>query len=270
MQQINLLSLNKAQGVRFLYELLEVASVKNIQLVKQIIHNINKHGSSNLLNEIKDNWYNSVEAGQPNYSIYEQTEYLAEAWLCWETYSKSYLKNLQIPKLFPPNGIQRDNQHSKLIVDLGNGLGFTTASIKLMFPNADVIGTNIKDSEQDKIADKLGKIYGFKTVADIKQIKTQPDLLIGFEYFEHFEQPLKHLEETIGGTKPKRLLLANTFNAEAIGHFHYYKIDDKLEHGKKLGRLFNNALRDIGYQKIETKLWNNRPSYWKLKTNVNQ
>lgn len=270
MQKTNLLALNKAQGISFLYELLEVSSVKNVQSVKQIIHNITKHGSSNLLKGIEHNWYMSLEAGQPDYSVYEPTEYLAEVWFCWETYSKTYLRDLQTPKLFPPYGIQKDNQDSKLIIDLGNGLGFTTASLKMMFPNAEVIGTNIKDSEQDKIANILGALYGFTTVADIREVKTQPDLLVAFEYFEHFEQPLQHLQETIGITKPKRLLLANTFNGDAIGHFHYYKIDNKIEHGKKLPRLFNKALRDIGYEKIETKLWNNRPSYWKLKTNADQ
>lgn len=268
MNRPNPLTLNTIESKRLFLQLLKTASVKNLELIERIIFDLHKYKSEKPLYEMRDKWYDSLKQGTPDYSIYESGEYLAEVWFCWETCSKKYLRNLQIPKLYPPNGIQDDNKDSELIVDMGNGVGITTAALRMMFPSSKIIGTNVEPSEQFTIALQLGETYDFTMVGDMRQITTQPDLAIAFEYFEHFEQPLQHLEQTIGATKPKRLLIANTFNQPATGHFIEYLIDDKPTHGSKLGRLFNNALRDIGYEKIKTKLWNNRPTYWKLRTNA--
>jgi hypothetical protein len=62
---------------------------------------------------------------------------------------------------------------------------------------------------------------------------------------------------------PKYLLIANSFNSISIGHFNAYKHNNDLINAKDMSRLFNNTLRDCGYIKVKTGLWNNRPSYWK-------
>lgn len=264
MQRTNLLSLNRSEGIKYFAELLNELNTKDIETIVKIVVDIFKHGSSEKLKEIENHWYTTVNTGKPDYSVYESDNYLAEAWVCWEIYSKKYLKELQKPKPFPPSGIQADNRESKLIVDIGNGIGVTSAALKLMFPKAEIIGTNIPNSKQYEVAKKLGNLYGFQMVASTKEINKQPDLMIAFEYFEHFVQPIEHLKEVIGNCKPKKLLIANTFNGDAIGHFNFYRIGEHFIHGKKVGRIFNETMRELGYRKIETKLWNNRPTYWAL------
>jgi hypothetical protein len=89
------------------------------------------------------------------------------------------------------------------------------------------------------------------------------DLVFASEYFEHFEEPIAHLVEVVELTRPRALLIANAFSAKSIGHFDEYVVDGRRVSGDVVGRRFNDTLRRIGYSKIETRLWNNRPAYWK-------
>ena len=43
------------------------------------------------------------------------------------------------------------------------------------------------------------------------------------------------------------------------------KDKDKTFTGREISKLFNSTLKENGYTKIQTKLWNQRPNYWKLK-----
>ena len=89
-------------------------------------------------------------------------------------------------------------------------------------------------------------------------------LIFASEYFEHIERPVEHLINVINTNKPKYFLIANTFNQPAIGHFDTYKHYLDSYNGKETSKLFNNTLKENGYKKINTKLWNQRPNYWKL------
>jgi hypothetical protein len=62
---------------------------------------------------------------------------------------------------------------------------------------------------------------------------------------------------------PRALLIANTFGPESIGHFRRYRVDGRVEDARVVGKLFNRALGALGYRKVETSLWNDRPAYWK-------
>ena len=98
-------------------------------------------------------------------------------------------------------------------------------------------------------------------VNDHKNIKT--DLIFASEYFEHIEKPIEHLSDILKNCNPKYLLLANTFNQPAIGHFIEYSHKGKKYIGKTISKMFNETLKENGYMKIKTKLWNQRPNYWK-------
>jgi 2-polyprenyl-3-methyl-5-hydroxy-6-metoxy-1,4-benzoquinol methylase len=260
----NILKLNKNQGLQFFLELLKTTQVSNSEKLVQSANNVLSKGSDVLIEQIKSAWYASVKNKQPNYNLYNIDEYLVEVWICYEMYSKKYLKEIKKPNSLPPYGIYEENKNAKLIVDLGNGIGTTSVALKQMFPDSVVIGTNVLLSTQYKMAKILSELYDFQMVNDVNKIKQQPDLVFASEYFEHFEDPVAHLLHIVKSVKPKRWLIASTFNGVAIGHFTSYLYNGEEVNGVKISRLFNNALRDLGYKKIQTKLWNNRPSYWKL------
>jgi hypothetical protein len=64
------------------------------------------------------------------------------------------------------------------------------------------------------------------------------------------------------------MLIANTFNGKAIGHFNEYKHGTNRYNGKEIGRLFGKTLREYGYETVNTNCWNNKPAFWEKKSTV--
>ena len=205
--------------------------------------------------ELELRWYKSVENGNPDFGVYDHPYYLAELVACWTIYSKEYIKNMNKFMLFPKD--------PKVIVDLGCGIGLSTLALKQLFPNAEVFGTNLKNTMQYSICNSIAEKNDFKIVESILDIPKDVDIVFASEYFEHISDPIKHLFDVIRYMSPKNLYAANSFNTKAIGHFPFYIVADELVENKKLGRIFGSEMRLHGYEKISTKLWNARPTYWK-------
>jgi len=219
--------------------------------------------------ELEARWYDALHnQGEPDYEVYDHPLYLAEAFACWAVYSRGYLLGLEKPQSFPSSGIAADigtiNQ-SGCIVDLGCGIGFSTAGLAQLFPWATVIGTNIPGTPQARLAERVA--YSgrrrFEMVAGPRDITGPVRMVFASEYFEHFREPISHLGEVLDVLQPDTLLIANTFNSRSIGHFDTYRDAGKELSGSRISRAFNEKLRQSGYIKVPTKLWNNRPAYWK-------
>ena len=238
-----------------------IDSSPHITELKEITTKLLEHYKGERENplNLQKEWDNS---GSIN--IYSSQEYLAEAFACYVTYSRVYLQEATKKRALNGKSIFDDlyEQDIESIADLGNGLGYTTAVLKEFFPKAAVYGTNLP-GPQYKFAEKLSKKYNFTMKTDIQQIKHFIDLVIAFDYFEHFHEPGQHLEEIITKLQPKALLLANSFNTKASGHFDYYKINGQYIEAQKAPKAFNDYLRSFGYKKLKTKTWNSRPNYWK-------
>jgi methyltransferase family protein len=264
----NPLELDAAHGLGFFAHLLRQAKVPNVDAIVSSAAATLK-GKPTDLAALEQRWYASL-ATKPDYDVYLEPGYLAEVWVCWETYSKGYLKAIASPRLVGTNYFAdlswrsaRGSGRKNVIMDLGNGLGITTAALKRMFVSHRVIGTNIPGSYQWEIARLLSETYGFEqTPTFLSAGDAVIDLLVAFEYFEHFADPIDHLRNILGSLQPKRMLIANTFSGDAIGHFNEYPVEGKMIPGKTFGRYFNAELTERGYRKQETKLWNNRPAYW--------
>jgi len=201
--------------------------------------------------DIENNWYESLERGEPDYSLYDDDYFAVEIWACWVVYSRKYLN--QINKAMDLKGINS-------IIDMGCGIGYTTATLKQMCPNAKVLGTNIEGTTQYKVASHIGEKYGFNLIPKVNQ---QADMIFASEYFEHIEEPIQHIEDVVKICSPKFLVIANAFGAKSMGHFNFYKVGDKRIENKKIGRVFNAKLRDLGYKQLKLGFWNNRPQVWK-------
>ena len=174
-----------------------------------------------------------------------------------ETFEKPDKKYSILPTVMHLLG----NLKGKTVLDLGCGFGYTCAGLKSIFPNATVIGTNLPETAQYKMANDLSKDFNFIMKGHAGGIKT--DLVFASEYFEHIIDPISHLHYIIKECSPKMLLIANTFNSPAIGHFKLYEYKGIKYSGPKMSRMFNDALRYYGYQKVKTNCWNARPAYWK-------
>lgn len=258
----DLLQQNRATNIRFLYNLMLETSACAPDSAAVIDNALRRDSGEAERADMENLWYTALRSGSADYSVYDSDLYLIEAWACWWTYSRRYLREIQKPQSLPPLGVMNQLRSCQTVVDLGNGLGLTTAALKTLFPAATVYGTNVPGSTQYRIASHLAERYGFHMVADPANIGSPTDLVFASEYFEHFGQPLDHLQEVVSALRPTRLLIANTFGGDAIGHFDEYRIGTKTVPGSVTGRLFNKHLRALGYRKVATGMWNNRPAYW--------
>jgi len=206
-------------------------------------------------------WYAALDAGRVDYSVYGTDYYLGELWACWQVYPRKYLKAIQAPTSLVTHSIVQDIGAVPNVVDLGCGCGQATAGLKALFPDAEVFGTNLRDTPQWAVAQTMARDGGFILVDGLKTLPVPLGLVFASEFFEHLPSPVAYLR-TVLSLCPSHLLIANSFGADAIGHFRTYHVDGHACDGRTTSRLFNAELRTQGYRKVETKLWNNRPAYW--------
>ena len=267
---LNLVPKISLQG--FLSEIQPEFSEEQIQHIGQIAFATYRHlnGSPKQREQTREGqvlekqWYKSLDNGNPDFTVYDGPYYVGELWACWMKYSRPYLQAIEKPNSLPTNRILMDDLGTvKTIADLGCGLGYTTAALTQLFPTANVWATNLGNTVQMRIATKYAAQYGFGMRETVAEIAQPMDLIFASEYFEHIPNPVTHLREILDILHPRNMLIANTFTADAIGHFRSYEVDGQRLSGKKTSLLFKKELRQRGYQKMETNLWNNRPAYWK-------
>lgn len=205
-------------------------------------------------NALAQRWYASVEAGSPDYTIYDGPEYVGAAWASWFVYSRKTLRFVRSVWRQHPEWTQPG-----LVVDLGCGVGLTTAALTQIFPHAQVIGTQ-RSGLQAVVARRYAARFGFEVHDDPPP---SPDVLCGFEYFEHFQRPLEELRRAVA-CRPKMLVMANSFGVDSPGHFRTYLDGDTPVRPSQVAKLFDAALRRAGYELLPDKCWNSRPQFWRI------
>lgn len=213
------------------------------------------------IQDLEDKWYFSLNGLSPAYSIYNHPYYLCDIWLCWLKYSRVGLRELNNPRSLNGKSVVQYCGSPGVVLDLGCGFGYTSAALKELFPSARVIATNLKESYQYQVAERIGKQRGFEVREGIDGL-SNVDIVYASEYFEHLTRPVEHLHELITKVKPRTLFIANGFNGRAIGHFNHYQHLDKTLTAKEMNAFFYKSLKTMGYSKLKTKIWNNRPSVW--------
>lgn len=240
-----------------------------INTIKYINGNKDTRNELRHIQELENKWYTSLETNKADYSVYDDVYYLADTWVCWKLYSRQYLKRIIDSRSMAKKTSQGYSDMKSIVqylgniskaVDLGCGIGYSTASMKQIF-NCNIYGTNLKNTNQYKICEMLSKKADFILTDDITTIG-QVDLIFASEYFEHFERPAEHLTEIYEHLRPKYILFANTFNAKSIGHFNIYKHFNQDYTGLQMSRLFTKQLKALNYKKVQTNCWNNRPNFY--------
>ena len=235
----------------------------NVKLRKQL--NFEGNAIEELVHGAMSRWYESLRTGAPDYGVYDGVYYLGELWACWVVYSRKYLRGIVSPKSLPDaGGVVRDCGEVKRVVDLGCGIGFSTAALRQMYPGAEVLGTNLDGTLQTDFARRMGSAHGFEVCPDVAHVGRRTDVVFASEYFEHIQDPVTHLLEVVKYLQPRVLILANSFGVVAVGHFDTYSICGEDAAPRSASLRLHRELRRLGYEKVQTKLWNSRPAYWRL------
>ena len=209
--------------------------------------------------EIESRWYDSLKAGSPDYTVYDDPYMLVEVWACWVMYSRKYIGLLDKPGQTQYGSLRDALGNINSIADIGCGCAYTTSAWKQAYPDADVLGTQVCGSPQFEIATNMGAQHGFRIIGALEE---HADLVFASEYFEHWEAPVEHLEEVLSKASPKALIIANAFGSKSVGHFDVYKDRGVDYTPKAISKKFNGALRNHGYSLVKTKFWNGRPTVW--------
>lgn len=206
-------------------------------------------------------WYKNLDAGllQEAYNVYDDDYYFTDLWNCFVTYSRRYLKDISKPCL--PDGLIFTDRVADVVVDIGCGIGYTTAALTEIYPEAQVYGINLKNTKQWTFCERMAAKHNFTMVETIEGIKNV-DVLFASEYFEHILEPISHLEAIVAESSPKFMIIGNAFNTWSIGHFKTYYHRGQEIPQQKISNLFNSRLRNIGYTQIKTTLFNNKPNIW--------
>lgn len=232
---------------------------------KKIDHSIDINKAKKIINDyyqkseyskkMLKKWYKSLYNKKPDYSIYKDKYYFTDIYYCWKKYSSKYLNQI--------NSIKNKFKNVNVVLDVGNGIGYSTIKLKEIFKNAIVYGLNLKNSYQYKFNELNSKKYDYKLISNINELN-KVDLIFASEFFEHIENPIEYLLNLLK-MKPKYLIIANSFNTYSIGHFNTYIVDGKKIDQTKISRIFNDTLKKHNYLYMNTGFWNNKPQVWVIK-----
>lgn len=201
---------------------------------------------------LEQRWYDSLAAGDPDLGIYTDPLYVADAYACWLVYSRLYVRALRRA------GVLAEIGDPGSVVDVGCGIAFTTAMLREVYPDATVIGTNVPGPQLD-VARAVAADHDFYVTTGPPE---RADVVFALEFFEHFPRPLDALADVLY-LRPRALVVANTFGPRSPGHFGMYRVDGRLVSPRQASRAFNDALRASGFEKVDTGVWNNKPTYWR-------
>ena len=210
-------------------------------------------------------WYERLDNDDLDgaYEVYSDEHYLTDQFNCFRVYARNYLRALSKSTKLIPQPLTEFTDDATSIVDVGNGIGYSTTILSELYPNKKTYGTNLKDTDQWKFASEMGTRHNFTMVEDVAQIPEKGGLVFASEYFEHFLDPIMHVEHIVEHIDPKYFVIANAFNTWSIGHFEIYENHGEPVPQNKISRMFNNKLRELGYSQVKTGLFNNKPTLWK-------
>ena len=214
---------------------------------------------------LTEKWYEELHKGDIDaaYLVYSDEHYLTDQLNCFRVFSRSYLRALSKSTRLIPQALTEFTDDATSIVDVGNGIGYSTVILSQLYPSKNTYGTNLRGTDQWKFSTEMSKRYGFNMVEDVTEIPETGGLVFASEYFEHFQDPIEHVDHIVNAIAPKYFVIANAFNTHSIGHFETYQNYGVDVPQDKISRMFNNKLRELGYSQVKTGLFNNKPTLWK-------
>jgi hypothetical protein len=155
----------------------------------------------------------------------------------------------------------------KSIIDLGAGIGASTAAMKMIYLDSEVYYHNLEGNQYNfakKLFNKLN--LNIQEVLDYSSIMKNIEVVLAFDYFEHFERPVDELNKVISVLNPKFIFESSDFSHAFIGHFENYIVDKDIIFHKKMRKIFEKSLIENGYRLNKVTLsnacWNREPKVW--------
>lgn len=215
--------------------------------------------------------YNMLKKYPNMYDHYNDIEYVIASIFFYKVSSSSsinLLKNLMNNKKNKTVDCFNEKQldffkNIKYIVDLGAGIGITTLFLSKIFPNAIIYYTNLK-SKQSQCAEKMFDNYNCNNIIILENCNNinQCDLLLSLNYFEHFYEPFKEINNVFDKLSPKFILDSTDFQHCFIGHFENYKINNEIVYYKKCSQIYKDFLNKNNYYKHNIHMWNDIPKVY--------
>lgn len=236
---------------------------------KKAIHYIETNERFDYLTE---KWYECLSKNdlENAYSVYNDEYYFTDLWNCFVRYSRTYLRRFYKVSIDDTHSVLSMTKQSKKIIDIGCGIGYTTAALTEMYPDAEVYGLNLKNTKQWTFCEKVSEKYGFNMIDSFDNTYGNFDIAFASEFFEHILDPIDYVHNLIFKINPKYLIISNAFNTHSIGHFNEYNVacEGRVIHAADISKKFNKTLTNYGYRKIKTTLFNGKPNVW-VKGNIN-
>lgn len=226
------------------------ADVDEVRRGFETVRELDAHRADPRKDPVIIRWLESVERGEPDFGICDSDFYLGALWARWVGYSRAAVRAIDAKWKFP---------EAKVVVDVGNGIGYTTLALAGLFPEARVVGTNLPEVRQARIAEGLG----VEVVDGPEEVRSKATVVFASEYFEHFERPIDHLRKIVFHLSPEYLVVVNSFSIAAIGHFPRYVVSGRFVDPPTVSRAFGSTLRAFGYEKLKLPIWNARPAVWR-------
>jgi len=153
------------------------------------------------------------------------------------------------------------------IMDIGAGVGLTTLEMAEALSDTKLYYNDVYGSKQWQFADKMFKFRG-QSITDVAPddiLKVgHIDMLVMFEFCEHLLEPIQFVKSLATKTTSEYIVMANSFGAIHPEHIKEFRYNDLNIPQKAMGRVFNKAMREIGYEvhPITKTFWNRRPAIW--------
>jgi hypothetical protein len=186
---------------------------------------------------LEERWYASNET---DYSLYDTQDYTVSMLHCWRFGGTSYASS-NVTRLFM-RWLAHRNLKPASFIDYHGGLGLTCAQLSMGHSGARVVFHTAVQRHGD-IARGVYARLGLTNVEVVNELEPA-DVLIAQETMEHFSDPVNAIQEALALVQPKWYLDQSSFTIDACGHF---------KHNHKVGKRFNAALRELGYE-----------TYWKV------
>lgn len=220
--------------------------------------------------QLTSEWYEKLNADDMDaaYRVYDDEYYFTDVWNCFVQYSRRYLRDISRSCLADGESFLYKTRDAKIVLDVGCGIGYTTAILTQLYPYSRVYGTNLKNTKQWTFCEMMAKRYGFSMIESAAEIGNNVDIVFASEYFEHFYDPVDHLGTIVDTVSPKYFVIGNAFNTHSIGHFIKYKVHNQIVDQADIALIFNNSLRNMGYTQLDSELYNNKPNIWQKNVNM--
>ena len=156
-------------------ELFNVSIEESKEKIKSVLRFYLTGSEESTSFDIQNYWYKSLESGMADYSCYTDKNYYIDIWCCFKLYSRKYLRIIDSKGTLTPYFLNHsivkllENSSSK-IIDMGCGLGYSTAALAELFPWSDVYGFNIEGTEQYQFCNFLSEKYKFKLTGSYENI----------------------------------------------------------------------------------------------------